>query len=544
MNNGLITVGTSRTIKDYILPVKIIAVEGNIENEQSLLSEKFLQIGLHERDFISVVGKSAIVLDFGKEIQGGVRILTYRGDSCLVRLRFGESLSETYSELKQKFTDFTATNDHSPRDFTTELMVLSDVELANTGFRFLRIDFPECTNIKIKSVLGVFEHRPIVRLGGFTCSDPLLNQIYETAAYTVELCMQHMLWDGIKRDRLVWVGDMHPEVLAIMSLYGYDECVETSLSFAQNTVPENGFMNGKPSYSLWWICILSDYYLHNGNLDYIKANKEQLLAVLHVFETLVDDDGKLHLEDYFLDWSSKEHEEKIAGIYALCSYAMRKAKILLQALDLDTKICDNILQRIDKSLPSGGLKQVAALKVLGGHMPAENALPELLIGGAKGLSAFMSFYIFSAIAETGKISAAVEIMKEYYGGMLSRGATTFWEDFDVDWLIDSGRIDELPPPGVKDIHGDFGNYCYKGFRHSLCHGWSAGPVPFITRYILGIKELEAGCKMLQIRPNLSGLEYVYGTFPTPYGTVEVMCRNENGEMVTKIKSPKEIVVLR
>mgnify|MGYP002772256441 FL=1 len=269
-----------------------------------------------------------------------------------------------------------------------------------------------------------------------------------------------------------------------------------------------------------------------------------MLTVLHVFETLVDDDGKLHLEDYFLDWPSKEHEEKIAGIYALCSYAMRKAKILLQALDLDTKICDNILQRIDKSLPSGGLKQVAALKVLGGHMTAENALPELLIGGAKGLSAFMSFYIFSAIAETGKISAAVEIMKEYYGGMLSRGATTFWEDFDVDWLIDSGRIDELPPPGVKDIHGDFGNYCYKGFRHSLCHGWSAGPVPFITQYILGIKELEAGCKVLQIRPNLSGLEYVYGTFPTPYGTVEVMCRNENGEMVTKIKSPKEIVVLR
>ena len=43
MNNGLITVGTSSTIKDYILPVKIIAVEGNIENEQSLLSKKFLQ---------------------------------------------------------------------------------------------------------------------------------------------------------------------------------------------------------------------------------------------------------------------------------------------------------------------------------------------------------------------------------------------------------------------------------------------------------------------------------------------------------------------
>ncbi len=27
--------------------------------------------------------------------------------------------------------------------------------------------------------------------------------------------------------------------------------------------------------------------------------------------------------------------------------------------------------------------------------------------------------------------------------------------------------------------GDFGAYCYLGFRHSLCHGWSSGVVKFI-----------------------------------------------------------------
>ena len=37
------------------------------------------------------------------------------------------------------------------------------------------------------------------------------------------------------------------------------------------------------------------------------------------------------------------------------------------------------------------------------------------------------------------------------------------------------RIDELVPPGKKDLHGDFGAYCYVGFRHSLCHGWASGP---------------------------------------------------------------------
>jgi len=74
-------------------------------------------------------------------------------------------------------------------------------------------------------------------------------------------------------------------------------------------------------------------------------------------------------------------------------------------------------------------------------------------------------------------------MKEYYGAMLDRGATTFFEDFDMDWLEGSGRIDELPAEGEKDLHGDYGSFCYVGFRHSFCHGWSAGVIMFIEEYV-------------------------------------------------------------
>ena len=74
---------------------------------------------------------------------------------------------------------------------------------------------------------------------------------------------------------------------------------------------------------------------------------------------------------------------------------------------------------------------------------------------------------------------AIRIMKEYYGAMLDKGATSFWEDFDMDWVENSCKIDELPTSAQKDIHGDYGKYCYKGFRHSLCHGWSAGVIAFI-----------------------------------------------------------------
>ena len=105
------------------------------------------------------------------------------------------------------------------------------------------------------------------------------------------------------------------------------------------------------------------------------------------------------------------------------------------------------------------------------HFLAEN--------GAKGLSTFMSYYILKCMAEGGKKTEAFNIMKDYYGAMLDLGATTFWEDFDIKWAENSCRIDEFPKTNEKEIHGDFGKFCYKGYRHSLCHGWSSGIIRFI-----------------------------------------------------------------
>ena len=77
---------------------------------------------------------------------------------------------------------------------------------------------------------------------------------------------------------------------------------------------------------------------------------------------------------------------------------------------------------------------------------------------------------------------AVKIMKEYYGAMLELGATTFFEDFDIKWKNNTARIDEYAKPGQNDLHRDFGKYCYEGYRHSLCHGWSAGVIKFIKEH--------------------------------------------------------------
>ena len=126
-------------------------------------------------------------------------------------------------------------------------------------------------------------------------------------------------------------------------------------------------------------------------------------------------------------------------------------------------------------------KQVIGLKYYALDSITDEDFACLIKDGAAGLSTFMSYFILGAIAARDK-ELAIKIMKDYYGAMLDKGATTFWEDFDIEWAVGSGRIDRLPKPGEKDIHGDFGKYCYKGFRHSLCHAWSSGVIKFIEEY--------------------------------------------------------------
>lgn len=41
--------------------------------------------------------------------------------------------------------------------------------------------------------------------------------------------------------------------------------------------------------------------------------------------------------------------------------------------------------------------------------------------------------------------------------MLDLGATTFWEDFNLEWTPNACGIDRLVPAGMKDIHGDSGD---------------------------------------------------------------------------------------
>ena len=543
-------------VKEYLIPTRIVGKSENILNAEALFANRKEQISFHQDNCLICAGRGYIILDFGRELQGGIRMLSHYVEgqkyNTDIRIRFGESYGEVCAELGEK----NAKNDHSTRDMVVKVPELSDMEWGQTGFRFVRIDFLSPTHVvwRVVNIYAAYTHRDLQYKSEFKSDDPLVNEIYDTARYTVFLNMQHSLIEGIKRDRLVWAGDMQPEVLAITDIFGADVCVEDAIRKAYEECPLPGWMH-MPTYSFWVIQVIVDYYMKVRNTAFVNEWLPIVEAIVEQLNSCVSEDGTIDFSrrndfrtknPFFLDWPTKDKPCARAGCRYVFIFVLRNLTALLSELGKSTELCEKLVKKLSsfKENLTDAAKQVVAFGYLAGQIDKETAALKLLDGGAKGLCTYHSYFILRAIAESAGVEKAVDIMKEYYGGMLSRGATTFWEDFNVEWLDGSGRIDEPTPAGLKDLHGDYGNYCYKGFRHSLCHGWSCGPVQFLTEYVLGIKVQESGCRKIAVNPNMAGLKHLNAKFPTPYGVVCVMVTVENGEAIVQINAPNEVEIIR
>lgn len=544
----------------YLTPQKIIwetkEEQCYIENSEALLEERSPQISLvanHPCTMHSGRKPAAVLLDFGCEIHGGIAILVWnagRKQEAKLRVRFGESAMEAISEIGDGTN---ATNDHANRDMTITVGSMSMNPVGETGFRFVRIDLlEEDTHLELKTVKGILLYKDIEYQGSFECSDELLNRIWDTGAYTVHLNMQNYIWDGIKRDRLVWVGDMHPEVMTIQTVFGFDDCVPKSLDFVKEETPLPGWMNQFPAYSMWWIMIQHDWFMHNGNLDYLKAQRTYLLGLREQLSAAIDSNGKdITPETRFIDWPSLANTDVVdAGLQALHMLATIKMKKIFEILGEQeaAKACSLDIKLLKQyHADAGTSKQAGALLVMAGLQDAKTANEELLgMGGAKGMSTFMGYYILTARAMAGDMKGCLDCIREYWGGMLELGATTFWEDFDVAWMKDAAPLDEvLTDTGKVNVHGTYGGYCYQGYRHSLCHGWAAGATPWLTENILGIQILESGCRKVRINPVLGDLKWAKGSYPTPFGVISVfVSETKNNGVEVKIQAPPEIEIVR
>ena len=541
--------------KKFIVPKSVVCQDG-AENTHYLLKDTLRQpIHRNGIETCTIRKGGYVLLDFGSELHGGIEInvnsvedVNSTGETCIstrIHIVFGESVSEALSDIGDGKG---AVNDHSTRDMIVHTTSLSNMRYGNTGFRFVRIEALDA-GISMAGVKGVLEYKDIEYKGTFMCSDEKINKIFDTAVYTVHLNMGDYVWDGIKRDRLVWIGDFHPEMSAISTVFGYDECVENTLDFARDNYPidETNKWMIFASYSAWWIVAHRDWYMQNGRYEYLLEQRDYLYKLAENFINSILPDGTLKFGDahYFVDWSSCDTEWMEAGFRGCIKLGLEASADIFEVYG-DKKMSQKCIESASYlgkvSVPYEGNKQVCAMVGLS-ELYGKDVTDTLSYDLPYGMSTFYGYYVLLALAKGGKTPEAIDAMRSYWGAMLDMGATTFWEDFDMKWLKNASGICEIPTADKNDIHATYGKFCYEKLRLSLCHGWSCGPAPFALKHILGVKILKPGCKRISIEPHLGNLTWAKGTYPTPYGVVQIEHKVTDGKTVTTVNAPKEVEIV-
>ena len=551
-------------VSTYVRPVRIMWMtpdgeKRSIANERALVSRRYAQIP--EGKFWKGDGalftnngeNPAILLDFGREIHGGIEIgcglftedkaLTRSTVKC--RIRLGESVTEAMSDLKENG----ACNGHGMRDMTEDLISNGMRFFGDMGFRFVRIDLLEPGTLQLEYVMAVSKMRPWKKAGHFRSSDERLNRIFDTAAHTAHLCAQRFIWDGIKRDRLVWAGDMYPQILTILAVYGADKVITDSLGYLADITPPDEWMC-IPSYSMWWLAGAYEHYFSSGDDSFLRSRKEYIAGMYENLSRHIAIDGSCTISNAVLDWPTRKTPPAArAGHQALFSRTFRIGSEIFRALGDETVAAD-LAAKAEKTALKGlshhDSKAAAAMLALYGlRDPGEMFSQSLGKDGLKGMSTFFGGFMLEAMFKAGERRHALDSLRDYWGAMLDMGATSFWEGFDVSWTNNAVRVDEMPVPGRPNVHADFGDFCYKRCRNSLCHGWSSYPAAWIIRNVLGVRPLTPGCGEVEVRPFLGDLEWAEGALATPLGPVEVkVLKMRDGTLKTEISAPDGVKVRR
>ncbi|MBQ9747530.1 MAG: alpha-L-rhamnosidase, partial [Clostridia bacterium] len=306
---------TDTRVKRYLAPKKILMTRGEWRGTDRLLHYKNRQLGTHEPEVTTLVSTAdepaGILLDFGTELHGGICLSLFRirdGEETTVRVSFGESANEALSHIGEK----NAGNDHSMRDFTFVSRSWTVSEYGMTGFRFVYLEFLMPAKINIKTIQAYAIYQPYEYIGSFESSDETLNRIYDTAAYTCHLCLQNEIWDGIKRDRLVWIGDLAPEMKTTKYVFGDVPQIYGGLALTAMNTKLPTWMNGIATYSLWWLVNLDEWCFYTGKRHYLTEQREYIVGTVRQILENVDDDGDFTASD-FIDWPSTGFPSAKAG---------------------------------------------------------------------------------------------------------------------------------------------------------------------------------------------------------------------------------------
>lgn len=317
-----------------------------------------------------------------------------------------------------------------------------------------------------------------------------------------------------------------------------------------------------PDWTLQWILNAGDHYRLTADTGTIDAIFPSILKALAWFERLLDEHGLISdMPDWhFMDWADIGRSGEAAALNAQLAGTFEVAAQLAQvsgwpreaqrlraragqiAIALNDRHWDErravyvdvveaksgaqqlrVSQHANAAIalwtdsPPGRIRR-ALDRITESHRLTFTAAKPIAPYGDKldpeqGVvvaNTFYAHFVYEALCKHGRLKDALRMMRERFGPMLARGATTLWESFE---------------PSA-----------------SLCHGFSASPTYQLSRRVLGVAPLEAGFAALEFAPDLADLEFARGVFPTIRGDIEVELERNAGGFEARVGVPDGIRV--
>ena len=484
----------------------------------------------------TVKGENTMLVDFGKETFGFIQLHGLAGKGKL-SVYYGESKEEALSAEHCEALDRVDVNNTTKKD---QIMKLSK------AYRYVNVQYD--AGVNLDSVSMLYEYADVKQRGSFNCSDAEINHIYDVAKYTFELNTREFFIDGIKRDRWIWSGDAYQSYLMNYYLFFDSPTVERTMMALRGKDPVTGHINTIMDYTFYWFLGIYDYYLYTGDKSFIKGFYPRMQSMMDYVLGRRNQDGLLEGlpgDWIFIDWAaglSKKGEVSFEQMLfarsletmALCSAIVNDSeghqRYQNLADDLKKKIFSIYWNPSKHALVHSRVNGVQTDNVTRyanmfgiffnyfNDQQKQEVKTHVLLNDSiqKITTPYMHFYELEALCAMGEQDYVLKQIKDYWGGMLNLGATSFWEEYD-------------PSKKGAEHYAMYG----REFGKSLCHAWGASPIYLLGKYFLGVKPMSPGYATYSIEPNLGGLKWMQGTVPTPSGNIEMYV----GLSEIKVKAP-------
>ena len=298
-------------------------------------------------------------------------------------------------------------------------------------------------------------------------------------------------------------------------------------------------------YTYYWFKSILDYYHYTGDADFVREMWPRMVTLMDYVEGRLNADGMAEgqADDWiFVDWVDfPMHKRgtlcfeqillmKALETMALCAdivfgdsvatsvYAASHKKYRILAEQLRNKIKQTFWSYEQKAyyhaIEDGTMNHqitkfpnmFAILYGLAYEEERREIMQSVMLNPdiPAITTPYMRFYELETLCIDGLHTQVLQEMRDYWGGMLREGATSFWEKY-------------VPSETGTQHLAMYG----RPYGKSLCHAWGASPIYLLGKYYLGVRPTKPGYEEFEIRPSLGDLDWLQGDVPTPHGMIHV-----------------------